>query len=57
MSHRNFSQPSLADAFVKTYSRAGGFLEDIATTFEWAAFDVLMRHCIRLRKGRRPTRR
>ena len=43
MSRRNFSQPSLADAFVKVYSRAGGFLEDIAKTFEWAAFDVLMR--------------
>jgi transposase, IS5 family len=43
MSRRNFSQPSLADAFVKAYSRAGGFLEDIAETFEWAAFDVLMR--------------
>jgi transposase, IS5 family len=42
MSHRNFSQPSLADAFVKAYSRVGGFLEDIAKTFEWAAFDVLM---------------
>ena len=42
MSRRNFSQPSLADAFVKAYSRAGGFLEDIAKTFEWAAFDVLM---------------
>lgn len=24
------------------YSRVGGFLEDIAKTFEWAAFDVLM---------------
>jgi hypothetical protein len=57
MSRRNFSQPSLADAFVKTYSRAGGFLEDIAKTFEWAAFDVLMRHCIRLRTARRPARR
>jgi Transposase domain (DUF772) len=42
MSRRNFSQPSLADAFVKAYSRVGGFLEDIAKTFEWAAFDVLM---------------
>ena len=41
MSRRNFSQPSLADAFVKAYSRVGGFLEDIAKTFEWAAFDVL----------------
>src|SRR5271165_4787042 len=43
MSRRNFSQPSLADAFVKAYSRGGGFLEDIAKTFEWSAFDVLMR--------------
>jgi transposase, IS5 family len=42
MSRRNFSQPSLADAFVKAYSRVGGLLEDIAKTFEWAAFDVLM---------------
>jgi hypothetical protein len=25
MSRRNFSQPSLADAFVKAYSRGGGF--------------------------------
>jgi len=41
MSRRNFDQPSLADAFVKAYSRAGGFLEGIAETFEWAAFDVL----------------
>ena len=31
MSRRKvFSQPSLADAFVKAYSRVGGFLEDIA---------------------------
>jgi IS5 family transposase len=43
MSRRNFNQPSLADAFVKAYSRSGGFLEDIAKTFEWSAFDVLMR--------------
>ncbi len=43
MSRRNFRQPSLADAFVKSYCRKGGFLEDIAKTFEWAAFDVLMR--------------
>jgi hypothetical protein len=33
MSRRNFSQPSLADAFVKAYSRVGGFLEDIAKRF------------------------
>jgi len=43
MSRRNFSQPSLADAFVKAYSRGGGFLEEIAKTFEWAAFEVVMR--------------
>ena len=43
MSRRNFSQPSLADAFVKSYSRGGGFLEEIAKTFEWSAFDVLLR--------------
>jgi transposase, IS5 family len=42
MTRRNFSQPSLAEAFVKAYSRVGGFLEDMAKTFEWAAFDVLM---------------
>jgi IS5 family transposase len=42
MSRRNVSQPSLAGAFVQAYSPAGGFLEDIAKTFEWAAFDVLM---------------
>ena len=29
MSRRCFNQPSLADAFVKAYSRAGGFLEEI----------------------------
>ena len=43
MSRRNFSQPSLADAFVKAYSRGGGFLEEIAKTFELSAFDVLLR--------------
>jgi IS5 family transposase len=43
MSRRNFSQPSLADAFVKAYSRPGGFLEDITKTFEWSAFDVILR--------------
>lgn len=41
MSRRNLSQVSLADAFVKAYSRLGGFLEDIAKTFERAAIDVL----------------
>ena len=43
MSRRNFSQPSLADTFVKVYCRGGGFLEEIAKTFEWSAFDVLLR--------------
>jgi transposase, IS5 family len=43
MSRRSFSQPSLADAFVKAYSRGGGFLEEIAKTFEWSGFDVLLR--------------
>jgi len=47
MSRRNFSQPSLADAFVKAYSRGGGFLEEIAKTFEWSAFDVLLRRRLR----------
>ena len=43
MSRRNFSQPSLADAFVNAYSCVGGFLEDIAKTFEWATLPgVLM---------------
>lgn len=43
MSRRNFSQPSLADAFVKAYSRGGGFLADIAKTFEWSAFEAILR--------------
>lgn len=42
MSRRCFSQPSLADAFVKAYSRGGGFLEDIMKTFDWGAFAVLL---------------
>ena len=54
---RIFSQPSLADAFVKAYSRAVGFLEDIAKTFEWAAFDVLYDHRVLLRTAPRPIRR
>jgi hypothetical protein len=33
MSRRNFSQASLANAFVKVYSRGGGFVEEIAKTF------------------------
>ena len=43
MSRRCFAQPSLADAFVKAYSRAGGFLEELTKTIEWAAFEVLFR--------------
>ena len=42
MSRKNFSQTSLADAFVKAYSEAGGFLEDLLKTFEWGAFDALL---------------
>ena len=41
MSRRCFAQPSLADAFVKAYSRSGGFLEELTKTIEWAAFEVL----------------
>ena len=40
MSRRSFSQPSLADAFVKAYSKGGGFLEDLMKTIEWSAFEV-----------------
>ncbi len=43
MSRRCFNQASLADAFVKAYSRAGGFLEEITKTFDWSAFDVILR--------------
>ncbi len=42
MSHRCFAQSSLADAFVKAYSRSGGFLEDISKTFDWGALAVLL---------------
>jgi IS5 family transposase len=42
MSRKNFAQSSLADAFVKAYSKSGGFLEDILQTFEWAAFASLL---------------
>ena len=41
MSRRCFAQPSLADAFVKAYSKGGGFLEDLLKTMEWSAFEVL----------------
>jgi hypothetical protein len=40
MSRRRFSRPSLADAFVKGYSRGGVALEEIAKTFARSAFDV-----------------
>ncbi len=43
MSRRCFNQPSLADAFVKAYSRSGGFLDEIAKTFDWSAIDVILR--------------
>ena len=43
MSRRCFNQPSLADAFVKAYSRSGGFLDEIAKTFDWSAIYVIMR--------------
>ncbi len=42
MSRRCFDQPSLADAFVRAYSKAGGFLDDSLKTIEWSAFDVLL---------------
>ena len=42
MSHLCFDQPSLADAFVKSYSRPGGFLQEIVETFDWAALGVLL---------------
>ena len=42
MSRRCFNQASLADAFVKAYCRAGGFLEEITKTFDWSAIDVIM---------------
>jgi transposase, IS5 family len=42
MSCRDFSQPSFAEAFVSGYANGGGFLEDIDTTFEWGAFEVLL---------------
>jgi IS5 family transposase len=42
MSRKNFAQSSLADAFVKAYSKSGGFLEDILQTPEWAAFASIL---------------
>ena len=41
MTRRCFKLPSFADAFVKGCSKGGGFLEDIAKTIEWSAFEVL----------------
>jgi len=51
MSRKNFAQSSLADAFVKAYSKSGGFLEDILQTFEWAAFASLLAHIHSETKG------
>jgi len=42
MSHKNFTQSSLADAFVKAHTKGGGFLDAILKTFEWSAFAVLL---------------
>jgi len=41
MSRRCLAQPSLADAFVKAYSKGSGFLEDLLKTTEWSAFEAL----------------
>jgi 1,4-dihydroxy-2-naphthoate octaprenyltransferase len=41
MSRRCLDQPSFADPFVRAYSKAGGFLEDLLKTIEWSAFAVL----------------
>ncbi len=43
MSCRCFSQYSLTDSFVKAYSRVGGFLEDLAKTIWWPAFEIFFR--------------
>jgi hypothetical protein len=43
MSRRNFGQPSLVEAFVKSYSRGEKSSEEIAKTFECGAFDVSLR--------------
>jgi IS5 family transposase len=42
MSHKNFAQPSFADAFVKVCSKGGGFLDDLLKTFDWSAFASLL---------------
>jgi IS5 family transposase len=42
MSHKNFGQPSFADAFVKVCSKGGGFLDAISKTFDWSAFAWLL---------------
>ena len=41
MARRCFDEPSLVNAFVRAYSKPGGFLEDFLKTIEWSAFDVL----------------
>ncbi len=51
MSRRCFAQPSLADAFVKAYSRSGGFLEELTKTIEWSAFEVLFKQINSNTKG------
>ena len=43
MSHRNLSQPSLADALVNDASRGNAFLEDVAKLIDWSAFAVLFK--------------
>lgn len=43
MSHRNLSQPSLADALVNGPSRGNAFLEDVAKLIDWSAFAVLFK--------------
>ena len=41
MTHRCFTQPSLADALVKPRAGRGGFLEDLSKTFDWGAVAAL----------------
>ena len=41
MTRRCFSQPSLADALVKSKAGRGGFLEDLSKTFDWGAVATL----------------
>jgi hypothetical protein len=42
MTSRCFAQTSFADAFVKDYSKAGGFLEDLQQSIEWSTLDFLL---------------